>query len=95
MFDHIAKKFAKKQGINPLAAGVVGAVAGAAAVGAATALSNEETRKKLEDTVISLKNQAVTAFHDLKSTYMSGTGTEQKNQITGAAGNKKNKSIFS
>lgn len=56
-----------KKGINPAAAGVVGAVIGAAAAGAAIALSDKDNRKKLEKAFKEAKTESSKRFIQLKT----------------------------
>lgn len=48
----------KSSKINPVAAGAIGAIVGAVGSVAAITLTDKEKRKKLEDTVTSLKKNA-------------------------------------
>ncbi len=55
-----------KKGINPAAAGMVGAVVGAAVGAAAVVLSDEKNRKKLGAKVDQFKKEGSKTFQDLK-----------------------------
>lgn len=66
----------KSSKINPVAAGAIGAVVGAVSSAAAIALTDKKKRKKLEDTVTSLKDNAAKS---LKKT--GEIGKESKNVI--------------
>lgn len=56
----------EKKGINPAAAGVVGAVIGAAAAGAAIALSDKENRKKVGKVIKEVKTEGSKRLAQLK-----------------------------
>ncbi|MDO8452796.1 MAG: hypothetical protein Q7S79_03535 [bacterium] len=57
-----------KQGVNPAAAGLVGAIIGVAAGAAAVALSDEKNRKKLGKTVKNLTAEGTKTVNELKGT---------------------------
>lgn len=59
-------KMGDKKGINPAAAGLVGAAIGAAAGAAAVALSSEKNRKKLGKTVKNLTDEGTKTINELK-----------------------------
>lgn len=67
MIDLVAKRFQKKQTVHPMAAGMVGAIAGAAVGTVATiALSDKKKREKIVETVAHVKDQAFSAFDSFK-----------------------------
>lgn len=55
-----------KKSINPAAAGVVGAVIGAAAAGAAIALSDKDNRKKVGKAIKEVQTEGSKRFAQLK-----------------------------
>ncbi|QQG44483.1 MAG: hypothetical protein HYW86_01025 [Candidatus Roizmanbacteria bacterium] len=48
------------KGVNPLLAGIVGTVAGAAGAAATIALTDEKARRRMGDTINDIKDQVVT-----------------------------------
>lgn len=61
---------ADKKEVNPLEAGVVGAVIGAAAAAAAIALSNEKNRKKVEQVLKNLQKNGDKIFSEISKRAM-------------------------
>lgn len=55
-----------KKGINPAAAGIVGAAIGAAVAGAAIALSDKENRKKVGKKLTQIRNEGEKKLTELK-----------------------------
>ncbi len=55
------------KGVNPAAAGVVGAVIGAAVAGAAVALSDKENRKKVGKAIEEIREEGTKRFTQLKN----------------------------
>jgi hypothetical protein len=54
----MANKSKKKESVNPVMAGVTGALLGGAAVAAAMTLSNEKKREEIKDTLNEAKDKA-------------------------------------
>lgn len=55
-----------KKGVNPVAAGIAGAVIGAAAGAAAVVLSDEKNRKKIKGKIDEYKKKGQRAYSDLQ-----------------------------
>lgn len=62
----VTNNTSKKDMINPAAAGVVGAVIGAAGVAAAMVLSNKETRQKVSQKLTQVKDQSMKTYQQLR-----------------------------
>ena len=56
----------QKKGVNPAAAGLVGAVVGAAAASAVIALSDKKTRKRMEKGLNDLKSEGKKKLYQFK-----------------------------
>lgn len=71
-------------GINPVAAAVTGALAGAAAVGIAGAavMANDDIRKKVEDTIDEVKDNVEKAKEDVDEKI--AQGQEKVNEVASA-----------
>lgn len=52
--------------VNPIAAGIAGAVAGGAAVASAFIMSDKKNQKKVKDVLANVKDQAVDYLEDMQ-----------------------------
>lgn len=59
-------KMSDKKGVNPAAAGLIGAVVGAAAGAAAVVMSDEKTRRKVEKAIKVLKNEGIKKYQEFQ-----------------------------
>lgn len=68
MTEESKKKVAQKDGtINPILAGIAGAVAGGVAVGAAVVLSDKDNRKKISEMLNTTKDEVLETVNAVKS----------------------------
>lgn len=69
----------EKHPINPVAAGIVGAVVGAAGTAAAMALSDKQTRDKVGNKIKELKDEGMRTYSEVKKRATKGlTDTKEK-----------------
>ena len=75
----------QKGGVNPVAAAVVGAVVGAAAVGVAgvAAMANDDSRKKVEKVIAKAKDNAADIKSDMEDKL--AEGKEKVKKVTVSA----------
>ena len=82
----------EKVGVNPIVAGVTGAVIGAVA-GAAVVLNDEKNREKVKDVLMNVKDQALSYIEDIQKQVQSRQ-SEAGEELAVEAGKVKKRSTF-